>query len=426
MLLRHLSILPLVSFVGSLFVGGPATALPQKDRAGSRGAATEVATAPLGEVLPKLVETGRTDEAIARLRLCMEGPDGCHPSPLPLLVEWLGRSGAKSADVRQRLAALKVLGNIDGAEAVLLPLLADPEPAVRAAALSALGQQQLSPAAVPALRAVLPGADADQAALLLGRLGDKSGVPVLRARLALGRRPFAYAAALKQLGDGEEALRIVRGLLRSGDQVGAGAQAALALRSLELVDDLCAAYRNAGKPERAALLNALAALGGDGRRSSGARTLVYRAFHDDSPEVRGAAVAALHAFGERDRGARYRFTDAVLEDPAAPVRARAAAALVELTGADAKDELLRAARLERAVPVRQALCKALSQHPVRGTEAALRGLLAEAAVAPACRREVEADAPRYRGATERLFLADSPLAQLEAAAEWMALYRKVR
>ncbi|MFC9814539.1 fumarate reductase/succinate dehydrogenase flavoprotein subunit [Streptomyces virginiae] len=242
--------------------------------------------------------------------------------------------------------------------AALHPYLADPDPAVRAAAVAALGET-VPAGAGPALAERLADSDpavrASAAAALRELLEVLPGGPELgaglRAALAVPD-PAVRSAAL-------EALRALR-LGDAGLYAAALADAEVdvrihAVRGLVSVDAAAELAAAAGDPARAvrvAVAKGLAAV------RDPAPAPLDPLLADADPLVRGAALGALAAVGCPDGYARTAV--AALADPAWQVRAGAAAGLA-------------AAAAEAAVP---ALAKALADADADVRKAAVLALLA--------------------------------------------------
>jgi cyclophilin family peptidyl-prolyl cis-trans isomerase/HEAT repeat protein len=200
--------------------------------------------------------------------------------------------------VREALAAVAALPPDRSLRSAIVPLVGDPRPHIRAAALQALGRT-----ARDELALVLSGLDPDPdwsvRAGLAGALGaaaDEVSVAIL-FRMLEDPDARVLAAAL-------EALRKAR-----------GADAADTLRRhLEHAD---LGVRLAAAENLAALK-----LGGQAAALAGA---YQRSLSDREPDVRLALVAALAQEG--DAAARRALEDAARGDPLRVVRARAAAAL---------------------------------------------------------------------------------------------------
>lgn len=409
----------------------------QRQAPGCETSSIEDRRLPLSEAVPRLVKDGRADEAAARLRQAGEGG----PPPrdlLRLFIEDLAQRAATGQDTAARAAAAAVLAQLPSAEPLILSLVADPEGKVQAAALAALEARRLplSGAVGPALKQLLGGDLRVRAALLLHRLGDESGGIALRKALAVGFAPAESAAALLSIKAGAEAAQITAGLLTSPVTQRAGALAAAVLGDPSLQGPLLA-LRGGPDDQRAAVLTALGALGP--AANAAARKLILRGFLDLAEPVRIAAAAASAKVGDRSRNVRYRLVDA-LSDPVPAVRAAAAAALVQIGGEQAKDELNQPAR-DRALEVRLALLKALQDHPFpsapqlidrllkdqevaaalpagTGTQVASRD---EAVPAQAPAQAKDADPARGRALAEEVLSPGEVVPRLRAAAEWLVL-----
>jgi hypothetical protein len=240
--------------------------------AAARPAPADPAPADLADLgQPDLAAPGRPDLA----GLGQPGPLAAVLSePLPAArkreriieeIARLARAGAGAPDWRQREAAIEVLCLLPAPEQALLPLINDAVPAVRLSALLALSRQPVSDAALGPLRRALegpgPGPVHVRAALLLNRLGDLRGIPVLLRALQAGELPEETALALRALGRDEDAVRLTAGLLADPDTRPEGARAALALRDPFLGTALWRAVPGSPPALRATLAEALAALG---------------------------------------------------------------------------------------------------------------------------------------------------------------------
>jgi hypothetical protein len=401
----------------------------QRKTPGCETSSIEERRLPLSEAVPRLLKDGRADEATARLR---ELKGGQPPHDLVRqVIEDLAQRAATGQDAAGRAAAAAVLAQLPAGEALLLSLIGDPEVKVQAAALTALEGRRLplSGAVAPALKQLLNGELRVRAALLLHRLGDESGGMALRKALAVGFAPAETAAALLTLKAGAEAVQITAGLLESPVTQRAGALAAAVLGAPSLQEPLLA-LKGGPEDQRAAVVTALGAMGP--AANAAARKLILRAFLDVAEPVRVAAAVASAKVGDRGRNVRYRLIDC-LGDPAPAVRAAAAAALVQLGGEQAKDELQRPAR-DRALEVRLALLKALQEHPFPSAPQLLDKLLkdpevAGAAALPAGTQVASRDeavpapaaAPRGRALIDEVLGRGEAVARLKAAAEWLVL-----
>ncbi|WP_030722279.1 fumarate reductase/succinate dehydrogenase flavoprotein subunit [Streptomyces sp. NRRL S-237] len=242
--------------------------------------------------------------------------------------------------------------------AALTPYLTDPDPAVRAAAVAALGET-VPAGAGPALAARLadaePGVRAAAAAALRELVEVLPGGPELGAglRTALAVPDAAVrSAALEAL----RALRLGDAELYAASAADADPEvrihAVRALVSVDAVPELAAAAADPAREVRVAVAKGLASV------HAPAPAPLDPLLADPDPLVRGAALAALARAGCPDGYARTAV--AALADTAWQVRAGAA------TG-------LSAATAEAAVP---ALAKALADANADVRKAAVLALLA--------------------------------------------------
>ncbi|MCX5177619.1 fumarate reductase/succinate dehydrogenase flavoprotein subunit [Streptomyces virginiae] len=249
--------------------------------------------------------------------------------------------------------------------AALAPYLTDPDPAVRAAAVAALGET-VPAGAGPALAARLadaePGVRAAAAAALRELVEVLPGGPELGAglRTALAVPDAAVrSAALEAL----RALRLGDAELYAASLADADPEvrihAVRALVSVDAVPELAAAAADPAREVRVAVAKGLASV------HAPAPAPLDPLLADPDPLVRGAALAALARAGCPDGYARTAV--AALADAAWQVRAGAA------TG-------LSAATAEAAVP---ALAKALADANADVRKAAVLALLAHRACAEA-------------------------------------------
>ncbi|MCX4958793.1 fumarate reductase/succinate dehydrogenase flavoprotein subunit [Streptomyces virginiae] len=249
--------------------------------------------------------------------------------------------------------------------AALAPYLTDPDPAVRAAAVAALGET-VPAGAGPALAARLadaePGVRAAAAAALRELVEVLPGGPELGAglRTALAVPDAAVrSAALEAL----RALRLGDAELYAASLADADPEvrihAVRALVSVDAVPELAAATADPAREVRVAVAKGLASV------HAPAPAPLDPLLADPDPLVRGAALAALARAGCPDGYARTAV--AALADAAWQVRAGAA------TG-------LSAATAEAAVP---ALAKALADANADVRKAAVLTLLAHRACAEA-------------------------------------------
>ncbi|WP_327284838.1 fumarate reductase/succinate dehydrogenase flavoprotein subunit [Streptomyces sp. NBC_01205] len=253
--------------------------------------------------------------------------------------------------------------------AALRPYLTDPDPAVRAGAVTAIGET-VPAGAGPDLAARLGDADpavrATAAASLRELLevlpGDPELGAALRAALAV-TDPVVRAAALEAL----RALRLGDAALYAQSLVDPDPEVRIhAVRALVSVDAVPALARAAADPARevrVAVAKGLAAV------HAPAPDPLDPLLSDPDPLVRGAALAALAATG---CPAPYAATAAAaLADPAWQVRAGAATALSAAAPDTAVPALAEALKDENA-DVRKAAVLSLRTH--RGTPEARRAL----------------------------------------------------
>jgi HEAT repeat protein len=235
------------------------------------------------------------------------------------------RSGcdARRAVVRGRAALLWARLGLDGAERAVGPLMADPDPDVRAAATQALAACESPDAAWALLRALRDGHVEPERVVerltgrwavepLLGALGEPSFAAVtswLAEALGFTQDPRAERPLVELLrrGDGEQRTRACRALGRL-------AQPTSAAVLLEVLDDPSPSVR-------AQAARALAELGD--RRSVNA---LLNLMDDGSWWVRARAAEALRALGEPGLAALRRCAE-THPDPFARERAAEALAL---------------------------------------------------------------------------------------------------
>jgi HEAT repeat protein len=388
-----------------------------------RGAVTE-RRLPIEEAIDSLARGGRTEAAAARVVEAVRTEPGRTAMLLDRLTVAIARAEAKHGAPEHRAAAAAVLGQLEEGLVPLLGLARDPQPAVRRAALTALGGRKRFAArdAAGVVRETLVRALSTEermvAAQALALLADPSTIQPLREVLRSGLAPSDTAMALGVLGDRAEAISITRGLLQ-GDAAArqAAGAAARVLRAAELAPVILEALRaSASNPElRAALLDGLGAPGN--RTAAEVRKALLAGLRDASPLVRAHALDALIEMGDRSGGIRARAEDA-LADPEPVVRAAAAVALARL---GAVDEIIRPSR-DRSPLVRRALAAALLAHPLEGARKLLARLeqdpdpvVREAFhAAGAAKRDRERLAEEYLG-------ANGAVALLQAAARWAAV-----
>jgi HEAT repeat protein len=264
------------------------------------------------------------------------------PRAIPALVQ-TARRGAEAA----RKEAVKALGRIAAPEAVqaLIELL--DTPAVRALAITELGERKAAEAR-PKLLEWLEGQDlaaAQAAAVALGRIGGEGVSQRLTAHLKEPALRLACATGLATLGE------------KQGTQV--------------LVELL-------GDPKEANRIGAAAALGALGTQAT---ALVLPVLQDRRREVRLAAITALGALKDPQAvPALIPF----LKDKSPDLRIATATALGRIGGTEAQAALLRELGTGTAA-VNAAVEKALSQFGP-----ALIPQLASALKSPETRRRVAA------------------------------------
>jgi HEAT repeat protein len=195
---------------------------------------------------------------------------------------------------REKLLALHAAAGVsDLPPAAITPMLADPAPPVRVAAIETLARVQ-GPAATDALRPLLDDEDAfvkGSAAVALGRLGDPSALAILTQMLQSD----------------------------AGDTI---AMAAIVLKERGL-DVSGAADRILADPNPLSQLAAIPLL----PDASRAQALINEAASDPNPVVRGRAARFMSA-AANDLPAIRR----LLRDPGPEVRLNAAEALLRLAG----------------------------------------------------------------------------------------------
>ncbi|MFG2994067.1 fumarate reductase/succinate dehydrogenase flavoprotein subunit [Streptomyces sp. NPDC048257] len=303
----------------------------------------------LGEVdLVPVATAGPREAAPAARAQAGPVPDAAHPAATPL------RAGGASPRILELLALAEESPDL----AALSPYLTDPDPAVRAAAVAALGET-VPAGAGPALAARLADADpavrAAAAAALRELVEVLPGGPELgaglRAALAVPDAAVRSAAleALRALRLGEAGL-YAASLADADPEV--RIHAVRGLVSVDAVPELAAAAADPAREVRVAVAKGLASV------HAPAPAPLDPLLADPDPLVRGAALGALASAGCPDGYARTAV--AALADAAWQVRAGAAAGLS-------------AAAAEAAVP---ALAKALADANADVRKAAVLALLA--------------------------------------------------
>ncbi|MET9962061.1 fumarate reductase/succinate dehydrogenase flavoprotein subunit [Streptomyces sp. NPDC006326] len=270
-----------------------------------------------------------------------------------------GAAPAAPAGPSPRILELLALAEESPDLAALRPYLADPDPAVRAAAVTAIGET-VPAGAGPELAARLGDADpavrAAAAAALRELLevlpGDAALGAALRAALPVPD-PVVRAAALEAL----RALRLGEAGLYAGSLADPDPEvrihAVRALVSVDAVEALAAAAADPAREVRVTVARGLAAV------HSPSPAPLDPLLSDADPLVRGAALAALAATGCPD-GYTARAV-AALADPAWQVRAGAATALRAAAPEEAATALAEALKDPNA-DVRKAAVLSLRAH----------------------------------------------------------------
>lgn len=238
--------------------------------------------------------------------------------PVPTRVEPVARAALTDPNLGVRYTAAMTLGKLALCEStpMVRPLLGDPEPIVQAAAILALKRCGVATDPTP-LADLLFSSDPKKrsiAAFVLGEMGDKSAVPMLRsaaketggAGLPVEQRllQMQIAEAMAKLGD-PEALQAVRAALYPG----ADEEYEVAVLAAQILGEL---------KDRAAVRELVNRIE---ERTDGTFTT--------PPELRLAAAGALAKMGYRDGAyvAEQNATSAV-----APIRAQAAYVFGETVG----------------------------------------------------------------------------------------------
>ncbi|GGR80351.1 fumarate reductase/succinate dehydrogenase flavoprotein-like FrdA [Streptomyces nojiriensis] len=307
----------------------------------------------LGEVGLVPVATAGPREAAPAARAqaspAPDGPDGPDAVPAP------AHGSASSPRILELLALAEESPDL----AALTPYLADPDPAVRAAAVAALGET-VPAGAGPALAARLadaaPVVRAAAAAALRELVEVLPGGPELgtglRAALAVPD-PAVRSAALEAL----RALRLGDAELYAASLADTDPEvrihAVRALVSVDAVPELAAAAADPAREVRVAVAKGLASV------HAPAPAPLDPLLADPDPLVRGAALGALASVG--CPGGYARTAVAALADAAWQVRAGAAAGLSAAAPAAAVPALAKALADANA-DVRKAAVLALLAH----------------------------------------------------------------
>uniref|UniRef100_A0AAU2JRI4 Fumarate reductase/succinate dehydrogenase flavoprotein subunit n=1 Tax=Streptomyces sp. NBC_00049 TaxID=2903617 RepID=A0AAU2JRI4_9ACTN len=294
-----------------------------------------------------------------------DGPDGPDPVPAP------SRGSTSSPRILELLALAEESPDL----AALTPYLTDPDPAVRAAAVAALGETVpagAGPALADRLGDAAPAVRAAAAAALRELVEVLPGGPELGAGLRTALAvpdPAVRCAALEVL----RALRLGDAGLYAAALADADAEvrihAVRALVSVDAVPELAAAAADPAREVRVAVAKGLASV------HAPAPEPLDPLLGDPDPLVRGAALAALASAG---CPAPYAVTAvAALADPAWQVRAGAAAAL-SAAAPGAAVPALAAALADGNADVRKAAVLALLAHrDAAGARAALASMVAD-------------------------------------------------
>ncbi|WP_407289063.1 fumarate reductase/succinate dehydrogenase flavoprotein subunit [Streptomyces sp. BP-8] len=319
----------------------------------------------LGEVHPEQVSTaGRRDTP----------PVGSVSGSRPGTAGRAAESGSAPGAPSPRILELLALAEDQPDLAALGPYLADPDPAVRRAALDAL-TESVPPGTGPALAAAL--ADTDAAVRAAAGASLRELVEVLVPEPGL-RAPLAAAVRGPDPRVRSSAVEVLRAL-RLGDRplfaaaladpdVDVRIQAVRALVSVDAADELRRAAKDASREVRVAAAHALGTIGG----AADLAALV----HDEDVLVRAAALGALATTGCPPP--YESLVVAALDDPAWQVRAGAAQALAAARPESAV-AALRSALRDGHADVRKAAVLALRAHAGR---ADARGALAAVADDP--------------------------------------------
>lgn len=330
---------------------------------------------PLGEVeLVPVATAGSRDGAPTARRAAAEAAE-----PEPGAPDSAGTDRAEAApSPAPRLRLLRLLALVEESPdlAALRPYLDDSDPAVRAAAVTALGET--APAGTgPALAAHLGDAEPRVRAAAAAALRELVEVLPAEPQLAEGLRealavpdPAVRAAALDVL----RALRLGDAALYAASLADAGVevriQAVRALVSVDAVEELAGAAADPAREVRVAVARGLAVV-----RAPAPKPL-DPLLDDPDPLVRGAALAALAGTGCPPEYAASAV--AALADAAWQVRAGAATAL-RAAPPGAAVPALAGALADANADVRKAAVLSLLPH---GADPAARTALAAAADDP--------------------------------------------
>ncbi|MBI5482196.1 MAG: TonB family protein [Deltaproteobacteria bacterium] len=317
---------------------------------------------PLDAALTRLVRSGRVGEAATRLADEIEGGADPDTQVRRLAREILYSAAETHTDMGARAAAVLALGRSGDRRAV--PLLArllrfaNRDSACAAGLLADLDARETIPTLEAALRRNHPATNA-QVALALKSLGRPEAASLLAPALR-DRHPEARLAAL-------QAMAAVPSTTQTGAVVALLADPFVEVRlaAIRLLGDIGGAaaaaslVRHLAQPNPAERAAALDALGRAGQHGAAVRWATVAALHDDSVEVRAAAMAALvrvapdGAMNEIYRG---------FKESSPAVLLAAAPALGEVGGPDARDVLTKILRVRQDPRLRAAAAAALEHH----------------------------------------------------------------
>lgn len=316
---RRRSAFALIAAAGLALLGAAGPALAQKvDLSPAKSAETfadpVVRSALRERAIALVIEATASESPLLRAN----GLEALQP--LPTRAEPVARAALADANLGVRYTAAMTIGRLRLCESapMVRPLLNDPEPAVRAGAILAL--QRCGATVDPSpLADLLFSSDPKKrsiGAFVLGEMGDKSAVPMLRAAaketggagLPVEQRllQLQIAEAMAKLGEAD-ALQAVRAALYPG----ADEEYEIAVLAAQILGEL---------KDRAAVRELVTRID---ERADGTFTT--------PPELRLAAAGALAKMGYRD-GAYVAEQCAV--SASAPIRAQAAYVFGETVGAE--------------------------------------------------------------------------------------------
>lgn len=332
----------LVPVDGFAPAGGPSRHLGEVDL-------VPVATAGAREAAPAARAQAAPDPQAASVSQAAPVPQGRQAAPVP--------GGVPGAS--PRILELLSLAEASPDLAALTPYLTDPDPAVRAAAVAALGETVPADAG-PALAERL--ADADPAVRGAAAAALRELVEVLPGGPELGAGLRA-ALAVPDAAVRSAALEVLRALRLGDVELYAAAladadpevriHAVRALVSVDAAGELAAAAADPAREVRVAVAKGLASV------HTPAPAPLDPLLADADPLVRGAALAALARTGCPDGYARTAV--AALADAAWQVRAGAATGL-SAAGAEAAVPALAKTLADANADVRKAAVLALLAH----------------------------------------------------------------